>query len=120
YYDSAIVSILGKQKTNPADERLYSALGLAYAGIGREKEAMMAGERGVELLPVEKEAWRGSFRLCDLAKIYAMVGEQEKAVDILERLLALPCEVSVPILKIESWWIPLKNNTRFQKLMAGA
>ena len=120
YYDSAIVSLLGKQKTNPADERLYSALGLAYAGIGREKEAMMAGERGVELLPVEKEAWRGSFRLCDLAKIYAMVGEQEKAVDILERLLALPCEVSVPILKIESWWIPLKNNTRFQKLMAGA
>ncbi len=119
YYDSAIVFIQLKQKTNPSDERLYSALGLAYAGLGHKKEAVTAGERGVELLPVEKEAWRGSFRLHDLAKIYVMVGEQEKAIDILERLLSIPCEVSIPILKIEPWWEPLRNNKRFQKLVAG-
>ena len=119
YYDSAIVFIQLKQKTNPSDERLFSALGLAYAGLGRKKEAVSAGERGVELLPVEKEAWRGSYRLYDLAKIYVLVGEQEKAIDILERLLSIPCEVSIPILKIEPWWEPLRNNKRFQKLVAG-
>ncbi|MDP1678323.1 MAG: protein kinase [Bacteroidota bacterium] len=119
YYDSAIVFIHLKQKTNPSDERLYSGLGIAYAGLGRKKEAMSAGERGVELLPVEKEAWRGSFRLYDLAKIYASVGEHEKAMDILERLVSIPCEVSVPMLKIEPWWNPLRNNKRFQKLVAG-
>jgi serine/threonine protein kinase/tetratricopeptide (TPR) repeat protein len=119
YYDSAIAFIQLKQKTNPSDERLYSALGLAYAGLGRKKEAVTAGERGVELLPVEKEAWRGSYRLQDLAKIYVLVGEQEKAIDILERLLSVPCEVSVSVLKLEPWWEPLRNNKRFQKLVAG-
>ncbi len=119
YYDSAIAFIQVKQKTNPDDERLYSALGIALAGLGRNKEAVIAGKRGVELLPVEKEAWRGSFRLHDLAKIYVMVGEHEKAIEILERLLSIPCEVSVPLLKIEPWWEPLHNNKRFQKLMAG-
>lgn len=119
YYDSARVFLELKQKANPADERLFSALGLAYAGLGRNKEAVIAGAHGVEMLPVEKEAWRGSFRLHDLAKIYAMVGEHEKAIDILERLLSIPCEVSVPLLKIEPWWQSLHNNERFQKLVAG-
>jgi serine/threonine protein kinase/tetratricopeptide (TPR) repeat protein len=119
YYDSARVFLELKQKANPADERLFSALGLAYAGLGRNKEAVIAGVRGVEMLPVEKEAWRGSFRLHDLAKIYAMVGEDEKAIDILERLLSIPCEVSVSLLKIEPWWQSLHNNERFQKLVAG-
>jgi eukaryotic-like serine/threonine-protein kinase len=119
YYDSARVFLELKQKANPADERLFSALGLAYAGLGRNREAVIAGARGVEMLPVEKEAWRGSFRLHDLAKIYALVGEDEKAIDILERLLSIPCEVSVPILKIEPWWQSLRHNKRFQKLVSG-
>ncbi|MCK9408852.1 MAG: hypothetical protein M0R68_06930, partial [Bacteroidetes bacterium] len=119
YYDSAITFIQLKQKAHPSDERLYSALGLAYAGLGRKKEALSAGERGVELLPVEKEAWRGSYRLHDLAKIYVMVGEPDKAMDILERLLSIPCEISVALLKIEPWWNSLRTNKRFQKLVAG-
>ena len=30
---------------------------------------------GVELLPVTKDAWRGPYRVADLARIYVMVGE---------------------------------------------
>ena len=118
YYESAKAFIELKQKTNPADERLYSTLGLIYAALGHTQDAVIAGLRGVELLPIEKEAWRGSYRLRDLARIYALVGEQEKAIDILERLLSIPCEVSVPLLKIEPWWNPLRNNKRYQKLIA--
>jgi serine/threonine protein kinase/Tfp pilus assembly protein PilF len=118
YYDSAKAFIELKQKTNPADERLYSTLGLIDAALGRTQEAVIAGLRGVELLPIEKEAWRGSYRLRDLARIYVMVGEQEKAIDIIERLLSIPCEVSVPLLKIEPWCNPLRSNKRYQKLIA--
>jgi serine/threonine protein kinase/Tfp pilus assembly protein PilF len=118
YYDSAKTFIELKQKSNPADERLYSTLGLTYAALGRTQEAVIAGLRGVELLPIEKEAWRGSYRLRDLARIYAVAGEQEKAIDILERLLSIPCELSVPLLKIEPWWNPLRSNKRYQKLIA--
>ena len=119
YFDSARVFLEQKQKSNPEDERLYSSLGIVYAALGRKEEAVRAGMRGVELLPVEKEAWRGSFRLIDLAKIYMMTGDQEKAVDLLERLLSIPSELSAVYLKNDPSWIPLRTNKRFQKLVAG-
>jgi tetratricopeptide (TPR) repeat protein len=119
YYDSARVFLERKQKTNPDDERLYSTLGIAYAGLGRNEEALRAGMRGVEMRSVEKEAWRGSFRLIDLAKIYAMTGDQEKAIDTLERLLSIPSEVSGVLLKIDPSWNSLRSNKRFQKLVTG-
>jgi TolB-like protein/Flp pilus assembly protein TadD/predicted Ser/Thr protein kinase len=118
-FDSARVVVERKLKESPDDARLYSSLGLALAGLGRTDDAVRAGQRGVELLPVEKEAWRGSFRLIDLAEIYTMTGGQEKAIDILERVLAIPAEISPVSLKLEPRWIPLRGNKRFQKLVAG-
>ncbi|MEW6060654.1 MAG: protein kinase [Bacteroidota bacterium] len=117
YFENASVHLENKLRTNKNDERIHSALGLAYAGLGRKDEAIRNGMRAVELLPVEKEAWRGSFRLLDLARVYTATGEQEKAIDLLERLLSIPCEVSVPLLKAEPWWDPLRNNPRYQKLI---
>ena len=35
----------------------------------------------VELLPMSKEAWAGAYRVEDLARIYAMVGEYDAAID---------------------------------------
>ncbi len=119
YYQRAVADIERQLRIAPNDERLHSALGIALAGAGRKEEAIRSGLKGVELLPLEKEAWRGSFRLMDMAQIYAMTGEQEKAVDLLEKLLALPCEISRHSLRYDPSWIPLKNNKRFQQLMAG-
>ena len=104
-------------KVHPADERLYSALGLAYAGIDRKEDAVRAGKHGVEMLPIEKEAWRGSYRLADLARIHAMTGDQDTAIDALARLLSIPSEVSATLLKIDPRWNLLKENKRFQSLV---
>ncbi len=117
YYDSARVHLEREQKAHPADERVWSALGIAYAGLDRKEAAVQAGKRGVDLLPVEKEAWRGSYRLADLARIYAMTGDQDKALDALEHLLSIPCEVSATFLKIDPRWNSLKENKRFQSLV---
>ncbi len=92
-------------------------LGIAYAGLGRVAEAVKEGERGVALLPVEKEAWRGSFRLADLALIHAMVGNQDKAIDILQRLLTIPSEFSVASVRLDPKWKSLRGNRRFEALM---
>jgi Flp pilus assembly protein TadD len=119
YYDSARVQLESRQRANPDDERMYSALGIAYAGLGRKEDAVRSGLRGTEMLPVEKEAWRGSFRLIDLAQIYTMTGDHEKAIDVLERLLSIPSEMSSIWLKIDPAWNPLRSNKRFQQLVAG-
>ena len=102
----------------PDDARFHSALGIAYAGLGRKEDAVREGKRGVELLPISKEAWRGTYRVRDLAHIYVMVREYDAAIDQIETLLSVPSEVSVTWLRGDPTWAPLRNNSRFQKLIA--
>jgi serine/threonine protein kinase/predicted Zn-dependent protease len=108
-------------KTNiieqPDDERHYSTLGIIYAGLGKKQEAIEYGKRGMEMLPVSKEAWRGSFREEDMAIIYTMIGEQEKAINLLDQLLSRPCDLSVTIVKLDPTWDPLRNHPRFFSLL---
>ena len=100
------------------DSRLYSSLGIAYAGLGENENAIREGNRGYELLPISKDAWRGTFRLLDLAQIYTMVGEQELALDAIEDLLKRPTDaISVALLKLDPTWEPLRGNPRYQKLV---
>ncbi|MEK6570496.1 MAG: tetratricopeptide repeat protein, partial [Bacteroidota bacterium] len=118
YYDSARVLLERKIFEQPEDARFHSALGIAYAGLGRKEEAIREGKRGVELLPISKEAWRGTYRVRDLARIYVMVGEYSAGLDQLEILLSRPSNMSAPWLRIDPTWAPLRNDPRFQKLIA--
>ena len=94
-----------------------SALGIAYAGLGRKQEAIRQGEVAVDLLPTSKDAMRGPYRLMDLAQIYTMVGDYDRAVKWLEYLLSIPSRLSKVLLRIDPTWDPLRNHPRFQKLV---
>jgi serine/threonine protein kinase/Tfp pilus assembly protein PilF len=117
YYDSARVTLEKRIKEFPGDARLYSSLGIAYAGLGEKDKAIKEGKRGVELLPISKEAWNGYYKEIDLAQIYTMVGEYDLAINKLDYLLSIPGELSVPYIKINPVWKPLFNNFRFQQVM---
>ena len=117
YYDSARVMLQSKLEEFPDDARVHSSLGIAYAGLGKKDKAIKEGKRGVELLPISKEAWNGFYREMDLAKIYTMVGEYDPAIDKLDYLLSIPGELSVPYIKIDPVWKPLFNYPRFQKVL---
>ena len=47
--------------------------------LGLKDKAIEAGKKAVELMPVSKEAYRGTFRVADLARIYVMLGEYDAA-----------------------------------------
>jgi len=118
YYDSARSMLETKIEERPDDTRYRSALGIAYAGLGSKEDAIREGELAVELLPMSKEAWRGAYRAEDLARIYTMVGEYDAAIDRLENLLTVPSITAVPMLRINPVWDPLRDNPRFQALLA--
>jgi TolB-like protein/Tfp pilus assembly protein PilF len=103
-YLAAKSIIENRIKDRPEDERMHSALGLVYARLGDKEKAITEGKKGVELLPVTKEAWRGYFRELELAKIYTIVGEYELAIQKLDYLLSIPGELSVPYIKIDPVW----------------
>jgi serine/threonine-protein kinase len=115
-FQQAADQLQRRLREHPEDERAHSSLGIAFAGLGRDKEAVQEGLKGVELLPVEKELWRGSYRLRDLAEVYAMTGEQDKAIDVLDRLLKMPSELSGAWITLDPRWKPLHGNKRFEAL----
>ncbi len=71
----------------------------------------------VELLPVSKEAMSGPYRVDDLARIYVMVGQFDAAIDQLEFLLSIPSRLSIPLLRLNPAWDPLREHPRFKKLI---
>jgi serine/threonine-protein kinase len=117
HYDSARRFLEAKVQESPEDPRVHSALGIAYAGLGRKEEAVREGKLAVELLPVTMEALRGPVLVEDLARIYVMVGEYDAAIDQLEFLLSIPSETSISLLKLDPAWAPLRDHPRFQKLL---
>jgi len=117
YYDSARIHLEAKVAVSPQDSRYHSSLGIAYAGLGRKKEAIERGLAAVTLMPIEKDFYRGIFRLEDLAKIFTMVGEYGLALEQLDQLLSMPSLISVNLLKKEPVWEPLWELPDFKKLL---
>jgi tetratricopeptide (TPR) repeat protein len=101
----------------PDDERLHSALGVTYAMLGMEDEALRAARRGVELLPFQREAWRGGYRLADLATVFAQLGKADSAVHYLEFLLDRPGDITVPLLRLDPTWDAIRETPEFQQLV---
>ena len=103
---------------SPDDERYHGALGLSYAGLGRSDDALREARLGVELMPVEKEAWRGVYRLGELAAVHAWVGNTDSAVAHLDALLSIPGELTTYILRHEPTWDPLRDDPAFDAMLA--
>jgi TolB-like protein/class 3 adenylate cyclase/Tfp pilus assembly protein PilF len=109
----------------PASANRHANLGWLYAFMGRREDAIREGRRAVELKPESKDAVDGPLMNCYLALIYARVGEKEPAISLIERLLKTPgavdsADYSITIndLKYRWEWDPIRNDPRFQKLIA--
>jgi tetratricopeptide (TPR) repeat protein len=92
---------------------------VAFAYLGRKAEAVRKGQRGVELLPLSRDAYNGAYLQLQLARIYMLLGEQDKAVDQLEPLLQMPYYLSPGWLRIDPTFDPLRKHPRFMKLVEG-
>jgi TolB-like protein/tetratricopeptide (TPR) repeat protein len=104
----------------PNDAARHASLGLALAYLGRKEEAIREGQSGVALAPVSKNSFNGPYIQHQLARIYMLTGEPEKALDQIEPLLKIPYYLSRGWLKIDPNFDPLRKNPRFQKLVEGA
>jgi Flp pilus assembly protein TadD len=116
-YETAAAQIERELKLRPDDPRLFSALGLALAGLGRREEALRAARAGVDLMPVSREAYRGAFRAEDLARVHTLVGDPDEAIAILEGILSRPARLCAPVVALDPSWDPLRSHPRFQSLL---
>jgi hypothetical protein len=67
-------------------------------------------------LPESKDAFGGPEITAGVAEVHAILGDSGRAIEILDGLLSRPSTVTVPLLKLNPIWDPLRNDPRFQAL----
>jgi TolB-like protein/Flp pilus assembly protein TadD len=117
YSDSARILLSRKVQEAPDDPRLRTALGIAYAGLGRKQEAIREGLKAVELVPINKEVFKGYHHAWELTRIYIAVGEYDIAIGRLEYLLSVPGQLTAAWLRMDPGFDPLRSHPRFQRLV---
>jgi TolB-like protein/Tfp pilus assembly protein PilF len=104
-------------RESPNDAGRHIQLGFILTGLNRKEEAIAEGKRAVELTPESADAFDGPQLTASLAQIYAWVGEKDQALRLLDRSLETPNGITVPMLKLDPMWDPLRNDPRFQELI---
>ena len=111
-----------RQQEEPGNYSIASSLGICEAGLGNKEAALRAGEHAMALLPVSEDPVFGPIAEENLAGIEAQVGEPERAIARIERLLTTPYgafPLSHAILRLDPLWDPLRQHPRFKAIVEG-
>jgi serine/threonine-protein kinase len=110
---------------HPENALRHARLGLLYAYLGRREDAIREGQRAVTLKPTESDHLEGPKMLSNLALIYARLGENDEAIEMIQSLLRTPAAVffgeasmSSSELRLRWQWDPLRNDPRFKAILA--
>ena len=104
-----------KKSPDSPDLRIQLAKVLAY--LGQKDAALAEAQRATELLPESKDAFGGPEIAEGVAEVYCIVGENARAIELLDGLLSRPSPVTVALLKLSPAWDPLRKDPRFQALI---
>jgi tetratricopeptide (TPR) repeat protein len=102
----------------PRNEKPLSVLAIIDAELGDKEKAIREGRTACDMLPPAKDAIDGVVLLSNLARIYALTGEKDLALEQLNVVSKLPSGPSYGQLRLDPEWDSLRDDPRFEKIVA--
>ncbi len=122
YAEEALKGLTAYSTDFPRAKEPNIRVALALAYMGRKVEAVREGEASVAPWPIATRPFPAPYVQHvqhQLVRIHILVGNHEKALDLLEPLLKVPYHLTPGWLRIDPNFDPLRGNPRFERLARG-
>jgi serine/threonine-protein kinase len=111
-------------KEQPDNYILIGDLALANMGLGDKDAALALADQAMNVLPLENDAVDGPAPVEIFARVAAQLGERDRAIAALQKLLSIPSEgalasrvpLTPALLRLDPMFDPLRNDQHFQEL----
>jgi TolB-like protein/Tfp pilus assembly protein PilF len=104
-------------KRSPDSEDAHLQLAKVLAQLGEKESALAEAQRASELLPESKDAFGGPEIAAGVAEVYAILGDSDRVIEVLDGLLTRPSGVTAQGMKVNPIWDPVRGDPRFQALI---
>ena len=118
-FRDALVELRLELAKQPDSPDVHSYLAMAYCGLGDRAEATKHAALAVKAVPISKDALSGAYYLDSQARVWALLGDRNKAIPAIEALMKIPAPwpLTPTLLRMDPDFDKLRGDARFKAML---